>query len=618
MPTTGAPRAGSVAAAARAALVVAVTYGCTALSLGQFRIGGIGSPVWWPTTGLVVAIVVRSPRRCWWALTLAFVVGYFLGNAAFNTWSVSISYVVSGVVEMLVLSAVLTSPRGGEARRLRTPAEAVRVAVAMAAALTVSAGMLATSAAIRPGDASAYAFLPGFVGSHVVGMLVAAPLLLPRPAAPPPSTRRNLEFALVLVAVIAAGSAAFLTGAGLIRAFPVLLPVIWAALRLGAVRATAVTAVAAGLAAYGSAYGRGTFALLASATDRHLTGQMFAATAAIVCLALILITRHRAQLGEIAQDREMTLRIAVRDALVGMYSLRFDAGHVGEIRDANRALTDMLGYEPGELDGAHSRVLAFGPASSATVDIEDLDGFDAWMTSFANGEPASFRRETPFYTKLGERRWVEVAATRVSPRGGAPFALVHVHDLTSRLEHQHTLERMAMHDSLTGLANRALLFERIGGALAGPARTGRSGGVGLLFVDLDDFKSINDTYGHAAGDAVLVHVARQLTRAVRPGDTVARLGGDEFAILCAPIERGEELDLIAARIRQALAGAFAVAGADGAPDVAVTIRGSIGTAVSDAASTPDSLVREADAAMYLDKRGSAPGDARRDLVSTDE
>jgi diguanylate cyclase (GGDEF)-like protein/PAS domain S-box-containing protein len=589
-------RAGPAAVALRAAPVVAVSYGATALSLGQFRFGGIGSPVWWPTTGLVVAIMVRSPRRWWWVLTIAFMLGCFLGSAAFDTWSVAVTYSVAGVVEMVVLSVVLTSRHGGRERWLRTPAEAARVVSAMAAALAVSAGVLVVGSAL--GDAPDYAVLPGFIGGHGVGLLIAAPVLLPKPAAPPPSSRRNLEFGLVLAVVVAAGSAAFLTEAGLIRAFPVLLPVIWAALRLGAVRATAITVVAASLAAYGSAHGRGTFMLIASATDRHLTGQLFAATAATACLMLILITRHRVLLAELARDRENTLRVAVRDALVGMYSLRFDPGHVGEIRDANRALTDMLGYQPGELDGRNARLLAFGPRYADTVDAADLADFDAWMTAFARGEPESFRRETPFSTKDGGRRWVEVSATRVTPTGDAPFALVHVHDLTDRLEHQRMLEHMAMHDALTGLANRALLFERITEKLAAAHGAGPRGTVGLLFVDLDDFKTINDTHGHAAGDRILVQVARRLTNAVRPADTVARLGGDEFAILCAPIDRGDELAAIAHRIRRALAEPVRLL----ATSTTIAIRGSIGTAVADAATTPDSLVRAADAAMYLDKR----------------
>jgi diguanylate cyclase (GGDEF)-like protein len=95
-----------------------------------------------------------------------------------------------------------------------------------------------------------------------------------------------------------------------------------------------------------------------------------------------------------------------------------------------------------------------------------------------------------------------------------------------------------------------------------------------------------------------VQVARRLTNAVRPADTVARLGGDEFAILCAPIDRGDELAAIAHRIRRALAEPVRLP----ATSTTIAIRGSIGTAVADAATTPDSLVRAADAAMYLDKR----------------
>jgi diguanylate cyclase (GGDEF)-like protein/PAS domain S-box-containing protein len=289
----------------------------------------------------------------------------------------------------------------------------------------------------------------------------------------------------------------------------------------------------------------------------------------------------------------------VRDALAGMYSLRFDAGHVGEIRDANAAVCEMLGYTPDELNGQHCRVLGLGPDYATAAPPDRIAGFDAWIEAFARGEPASFRRETPFYTKDGDRRWVEVSATRVLPERRPPFALIHVYDLTDRAAQHRRLEQMALRDALTGLANRALLFRRVADAL-----TGHDGSPGLLYVDLDGFKSINDTFGHAMGDAVLVHVAARLTAAVRPGDTVARLGGDEFAILCASTDAAE-LDLIAQRIRARLAGPVLL---DDVTEIAITA--SIGAAIADRTgriADADALVRAADAAMYADKhRHRAP------------
>ena len=99
----------------------------------------------------------------------------------------------------------------------------------------------------------------------------------------------------------------------------------------------------------------------------------------------------------------------------------------------------------------------------------------------------------------------------------------------------------ALHDPLTGLANRTLLRDRLEHALARSAREDLP--TGVLFIDLDEFKDVNDRYGHAAGDAVLVELAGRLRAAVRPADTVARLGGDEFIVVCEHVDRDAALAL---------------------------------------------------------------------------
>ncbi|HEX2049457.1 MAG TPA: EAL domain-containing protein [Actinomycetota bacterium] len=151
----------------------------------------------------------------------------------------------------------------------------------------------------------------------------------------------------------------------------------------------------------------------------------------------------------------------------------------------------------------------------------------------------------------------------------------------------------ALHDPLTGLANRPLLLEDLASALRRSRRSGQR--VALFFVDLDRFKSINDTYGHAAGDLVLSATARRLRDAVRPGDTVARLGGDEFAIVCDGIPDEAVAATIAARVGECLSQPVTVAGRRFSP------RASVGIALGSAAVDPDALLRDADAALYRAK-----------------
>lgn len=165
------------------------------------------------------------------------------------------------------------------------------------------------------------------------------------------------------------------------------------------------------------------------------------------------------------------------------------------------------------------------------------------------------------------------------------------HDERDMLEHD--LRHQAFHDRLTGLANRALLHDRLSHALASTARTGRA--VALLVGDLDGFKTLNDTQGHEAGDAALVKVAEILANAVRPSDTVARPGGDEFAILMDEIDDPRAIIDMAQRVVRAIKQAAE-------SDQSMTgISMSAGIAVGDSSITMDQLIAEADAAMYLAK-----------------
>jgi diguanylate cyclase (GGDEF)-like protein len=164
-------------------------------------------------------------------------------------------------------------------------------------------------------------------------------------------------------------------------------------------------------------------------------------------------------------------------------------------------------------------------------------------------------------------------------------------DIGRRRRIEAQLEHQAAHDILTGLPNRTRFQERLDNALAiaGPTR------VAVLFCDLDEFKSVNDELGHAAGDQLLTVVAHRFRAALRPADMLARFGGDEFVVVCTGIADEHEAEVVAARLQASLADPIAL----GASEAFVSV--SIGIALDEPGATPESMVRDADAAMYRAK-----------------
>jgi diguanylate cyclase (GGDEF)-like protein len=177
-------------------------------------------------------------------------------------------------------------------------------------------------------------------------------------------------------------------------------------------------------------------------------------------------------------------------------------------------------------------------------------------------------------------------------------------DIGDRKRAEAKLQHDALHDPLTGLPNRALFLDRLKQAFAQRSRR-RGQNCGVLFLDLDRFKEINDTLGHAAGDELLVAVAERLRAALRPQDTAARLGGDEFAILVENILSISDIEHVASRVQQAMSRDCVVGGN------AIRVGASIGVAIAGPDHTaPELLIRDADFAMY---RAKQAGGARFEI-----
>ena len=192
-------------------------------------------------------------------------------------------------------------------------------------------------------------------------------------------------------------------------------------------------------------------------------------------------------------------------------------------------------------------------------------------------------------------RWrhLEVVATNLVGNPAVNGIVLNARDITERVEAAAALEARAYHDQLTGLPNRAKLLDRLERALVTASARRRL--VGVLFVDLDHFKVVNDSLGHAAGDELLREIADRIHEVVRPSDTVARLGGDEFVIVLDDMSRRGDAMVAARRIRRSLTRPISIA------DQQTVTTASIGIVVSDGSHTPDELLRDADTALYQAK-----------------
>jgi diguanylate cyclase (GGDEF)-like protein len=231
-------------------------------------------------------------------------------------------------------------------------------------------------------------------------------------------------------------------------------------------------------------------------------------------------------------------------------------------------------------------------ARSAADGCSDAAEVLAGLRAVLAGETVESEREYPCPSPV-VGRWF---TTKITPMGGPTGGAVVSHfNISRRKMSEEELAHRASHDPLTGLANRLLFNDRLTDALrARPGRPDRAD-VGLLYIDLDDFKPINDTYGHDAGDEVLLCVTHRLRSVVRPQDTVARLGGDEFAV-CAPRITATGLIKMVDRIGAAIGQPNRIHGQK------VCVGASVGRYLAGPRDTSAEALRSADQAMYAVKK----------------
>ena len=257
----------------------------------------------------------------------------------------------------------------------------------------------------------------------------------------------------------------------------------------------------------------------------------------------------------------------------------------GRIAYINPAFEKLTGYPPQEAVGQRASILKSG--------YHDRDFYRELWATILRGDV--FRGLFVNRRRSGELYYEEKAISPIRGSGGEITHFVSTgKDVTERMQVQQRLDYLANHDTLTGLPNRTLFMDRLEQALIRATR--QRGGLALLCLDIDRFKSVNDTYGHAAGDELLEALSGRISHCVRSEDTVARFGGDEFAIILAQVRDRDDVETVTGKILSASMAPFTIGGKPLKTSV------SVGIALAPEHSTDAAtLLRYADLAMYRAK-----------------
>ena len=354
------------------------------------------------------------------------------------------------------------------------------------------------------------------------------------------------------------------------------------------------------------------FALLLTAALAEWSDPVSGLAVGAVLMTTLMVAR---QLMAVRQNVSLLAETALRQNEARFRSLVQNSSDVILIIDAGATIRFV--------SPSAARVLRYDVASltgrslHSLVDPDDQARVEAFVLAAAAGGGASAPTEWRFRQPDGTALHAEVVATNLLADPTVRGIVLNTRDVSERKRLEHELVHQAFHDPLTGLANRALFRDRVSHALALALRQRRE--ITVLFLDLDDFKKVNDSLGHSAGDRLLVMAAERFRACARTTDTVARLGGDEFAILVEDNVGRHDHETLAERLRASMSQPFTLNGTE------VFVSASIGIAVSCGDHTADStleaadeVLRNADVAMYAAKRaGKGRVEAYESSMSAD-
>ncbi|MGI9039503.1 MAG: diguanylate cyclase domain-containing protein, partial [Gemmatimonadales bacterium] len=305
-------------------------------------------------------------------------------------------------------------------------------------------------------------------------------------------------------------------------------------------------------------------------------------TAFVVARQLLTVRENVRLLAETAaQKNEARFRSLVQHSSDVIIVTKPD----GTMRFVSPSATRVFGYIPAELTGQQV---------SDLLHPEDRDRAAIFVNDAARAPGVTGPVEWRFRQPDGSWLHAEILATNLLSDPTVRGLVLNTRDVSERKRLEQQLTHQAFHDPLTGLANRALFRDRVSHALALAQRQGHP--ITVLFLDLDDFKKVNDSLGHAEGDRLLIAAAERFLCCARAADTVARLGGDEFAILIEHAADSDGRSGLLDRLEAAMSHPFKLSGTQ------VQVSASIGGTTTDSVETADDLLRNADVATYAAKR----------------
>ncbi|MGO9912464.1 MAG: EAL domain-containing protein [Acidimicrobiales bacterium] len=295
--------------------------------------------------------------------------------------------------------------------------------------------------------------------------------------------------------------------------------------------------------------------------------------------------------GTLLDDTEWVAAERVRQMAETRFEIAFEQATIGSVITDSRGVATKVNPALCALLGRPADVLV-GRSWVEFTHPDEVPLVAAVMARVAAGHD-TYEDERRYLRPDGSVVWASCHVTLVRDEAGKrPYFFSQLQDITARKQVEGELAHQVLHDTLTGLPNRALLNDRLLHGLAGSRRRGNQ--FCVMFLDLDNFKVVNDSFGHTAGDELLRNVAERIARAIRPGDTVARFGGDEFVIVCDDISALES-EQISERVLEAVGQPHLIRGQQ------MTVTASLGIAVAGEDATPDRLLRDSDTAMYRAK-----------------